>query len=73
MKVPRGDKILDWAINVLKLHADRKSILEVSILRTVNQYEVQFYFNKKGQSSQPTDGNCKKKILIIVIVHFVNR
>jgi len=32
VKVPRGDRILDWAINVLKLHADRKSILEVEFL-----------------------------------------
>ncbi len=30
VKVPRGDKILDWAVNVLKLHSNRKSILEVS-------------------------------------------
>jgi len=32
VKVPRGDKILDWGINVMKLHADRKSILEVEFI-----------------------------------------
>ncbi|CAM1299094.1 HECTD1 (predicted) [Pycnogonum litorale] len=29
VKVPRGDKILDWAMQVMKCHANRKSILEV--------------------------------------------
>jgi len=32
VKVPRGDQILDWGINVMKLHADRKSILEVEFI-----------------------------------------
>jgi len=32
VKVPRGEKILDWAVNVLKLHSNRKSILEVEFL-----------------------------------------
>jgi len=32
VKVPRGESILDWGINVMKLHADRKSILEVEFL-----------------------------------------
>lgn len=31
VKVPRGDKLLDWAIQVMKIHADRKSILEVRV------------------------------------------
>ncbi|XP_049940581.1 E3 ubiquitin-protein ligase Ufd4 isoform X3 [Schistocerca serialis cubense] len=29
VKVPRGEKLLDWAVQVMRLHADRKSILEV--------------------------------------------
>ncbi|GIY38730.1 e3 ubiquitin-protein ligase HECTD1, partial [Caerostris extrusa] len=29
VKVPRGDHLLDWAMQVLKVHAARKSILEV--------------------------------------------
>ena len=32
VKVPRGDKILDWAIQVMRVHAERKSILEVEFL-----------------------------------------
>ena len=32
VKVPRGDSILDWAIQVMKVHADRKAILEVEFL-----------------------------------------
>ncbi|XP_067009629.1 E3 ubiquitin-protein ligase HECTD1 isoform X3 [Anabrus simplex] len=29
VKVPRGEQLLDWAVQVMKVHADRKSILEV--------------------------------------------
>ncbi|KAL0267404.1 UNVERIFIED_CONTAM: hypothetical protein PYX00_009683 [Menopon gallinae] len=29
VKVPRGDQLLEWAMQVMKIHADRKSILEV--------------------------------------------
>ncbi|XP_075224551.1 ubiquitin fusion-degradation 4-like isoform X4 [Lycorma delicatula] len=29
VKVPRGEQLLSWAIQVMKVHADRKSILEV--------------------------------------------
>ncbi|XP_018579699.1 E3 ubiquitin-protein ligase Ufd4 isoform X5 [Anoplophora glabripennis] len=29
VKVPRGEQLLDWAMQVMKVHADRKSILEV--------------------------------------------
>ncbi|XP_064604069.1 LOW QUALITY PROTEIN: E3 ubiquitin-protein ligase HECTD1-like [Liolophura sinensis] len=29
VKVPRGDQLLEWAIQVMKYHADRKSILEI--------------------------------------------
>ena len=32
VKVPRGDCILDWAIQVIKAHAERKAILEVEFL-----------------------------------------
>lgn len=32
VKVPRGDELLDWAIQVMQIHADRKSILEVEFL-----------------------------------------
>ncbi len=29
VSVPRGDSILEWAMQVMKYHADRKSVLEV--------------------------------------------
>ncbi|CAG2058398.1 unnamed protein product [Timema podura] len=29
VKVPRGENLLDWALQVMRIHADRKSILEV--------------------------------------------
>lgn len=29
VKVPRGEQLFDWAIQVMKIHSDRKSILEV--------------------------------------------
>ncbi|KAJ8975323.1 hypothetical protein NQ317_008309 [Molorchus minor] len=29
VKVPRGDQLFEWAMQVMKIHADRKSILEV--------------------------------------------
>ncbi|KAK8786099.1 hypothetical protein V5799_007534 [Amblyomma americanum] len=29
VKVPRGDKLLDWAMQVMRLHAPRKTVLEV--------------------------------------------
>ncbi|KAK0175018.1 hypothetical protein PV327_008803 [Microctonus hyperodae] len=32
VSVPRGDKLLDWAEQVLKVHASRKSILEVEFI-----------------------------------------
>ncbi|XP_032682622.1 E3 ubiquitin-protein ligase HECTD1 isoform X8 [Odontomachus brunneus] len=32
VSVPRGDKLLDWAEQVLKVHASRKSILEVAFV-----------------------------------------
>jgi E3 ubiquitin-protein ligase HECTD1 len=32
VKVPRGDQLLDWAIQVMKVHADRKAILEVEFI-----------------------------------------
>ncbi|XP_066599740.1 E3 ubiquitin-protein ligase HECTD1 isoform X2 [Prorops nasuta] len=32
VSVPRGDKLLDWAEQVLKIHASRKSILEVEFV-----------------------------------------
>ncbi|XP_071454696.1 E3 ubiquitin-protein ligase HECTD1 isoform X6 [Hetaerina americana] len=32
VKVPRGERLLDWAEQVMKLHADRKSILEVEFV-----------------------------------------
>ena len=32
VKVPREENILDWGIQVMQLHADRKSILEVEFL-----------------------------------------
>lgn len=32
VKVPRGEEILNWALQVMKVHAERKSILEVEFL-----------------------------------------
>ncbi|XP_063927928.1 E3 ubiquitin-protein ligase HECTD1 isoform X6 [Zophobas morio] len=32
VKVPRGEEILSWAMQVMKIHSDRKSILEVEFL-----------------------------------------
>ena len=32
MKDPRGEQILNWRVNVMRLHADRKSILEVEFI-----------------------------------------
>jgi E3 ubiquitin-protein ligase HECTD1 len=32
VKVPRGEEILSWAVQVMKIHADRKSILEVEFV-----------------------------------------
>ncbi|XP_066550823.1 E3 ubiquitin-protein ligase HECTD1 isoform X12 [Amia ocellicauda] len=32
VKVPRGDSMMEWAENVMQIHADRKSVLEVEFL-----------------------------------------
>lgn len=32
VKVPRGDQLLEWAMQVMKIHADRKAILEVEFI-----------------------------------------
>ncbi|XP_066257361.1 E3 ubiquitin-protein ligase Ufd4 isoform X1 [Euwallacea similis] len=32
VKVPRGDDLLDWAMEVMKVHAEKKSILEVEFV-----------------------------------------
>jgi len=32
VKVPRGDQLLDWAMQVMRLHAERKSVLEVEFI-----------------------------------------
>ncbi|XP_072425082.1 E3 ubiquitin-protein ligase HECTD1 isoform X5 [Chiloscyllium punctatum] len=32
VKVPRGDTLMEWAENVMQIHADRKSVLEVEFL-----------------------------------------
>lgn len=29
VKVPRGDSLLPWAMQVMRYHAERKSVLEV--------------------------------------------
>ena len=34
VKVPRGDTLLPWAMQVMRYHAERKSVLEVCISRT---------------------------------------
>ena len=31
-QVPRGDQLLDWAMQVMRLHAERKSVLEVEFI-----------------------------------------
>lgn len=30
VKVPRGESLMEWAENVMQMHADRKSVLEVT-------------------------------------------
>nr|CAD7405780.1 unnamed protein product [Timema poppensis] len=35
VKVPRGENLLDWALQVMRIHADRKSILEVGTTTTI--------------------------------------
>ena len=32
VKVPRGEQLLDWAMQVMKTHAERKAILEVEFI-----------------------------------------
>ncbi|KAF6040204.1 HECTD1 [Bugula neritina] len=32
VKVPRGDKLLPWAMQVMKFHAERKSVLEIEFV-----------------------------------------
>ncbi|XP_051775957.1 E3 ubiquitin-protein ligase HECTD1 isoform X9 [Erpetoichthys calabaricus] len=32
VKVPRGDSLMEWAENVMQIHSDRKSVLEVEFL-----------------------------------------
>ncbi|XP_054154199.1 E3 ubiquitin-protein ligase HECTD1-like [Oppia nitens] len=32
VKVPRGDRLLDWGVHVMNIHADRKAILEVEFV-----------------------------------------
>lgn len=32
VKVPRGESLMEWAENVMQIHADRKSVLEVSFI-----------------------------------------
>lgn len=43
VKVPRGEHLLEWAIQVLKVHAARKSILEVSIFLVFLYSSKEFY------------------------------
>lgn len=32
VKVPRGESLMEWAENVMQIHADRKSVLEVKYI-----------------------------------------
>ncbi|XP_078675972.1 E3 ubiquitin-protein ligase HECTD1-like isoform X4 [Branchiostoma floridae x Branchiostoma belcheri] len=32
VKVPRGESLMEWAVNVMRIHADRKSVLEVEFV-----------------------------------------
>lgn len=38
VKVPRGDQLLPWAMQVMKIHADRKSILEVRYMYFLQRF-----------------------------------
>lgn len=46
VKVPRGEAMMEWAESVMQLHADRKSVLEVSGRRhgTTATPAAAFYF-----------------------------
>jgi len=33
VKVPRGESLMEWAENVMQIHADRKSVLEVPLYK----------------------------------------
>lgn len=35
VKVPRGESLMEWAENVMQIHADRKSVLEVPHIKFV--------------------------------------
>ena len=37
VSIPRGDDLLAWALQVMKLHAKRKSVLEVCKLKQNNR------------------------------------
>ena len=39
VKVPRNDKLLDWAMQLMHSHAERKSILEVRHLTMFSLYK----------------------------------
>lgn len=41
VKVPRGESLMEWAENVMQIHADRKSVLEVSHIKFVCVQEQQ--------------------------------
>ena len=45
--MPRGENILEWGIQVMRLHADRKSILEVGF-----KHLTRFCFSKPTEFSQ---------------------
>lgn len=38
VKVPRGESLMEWAENVMQIHADRKSVLEVPYIKFVYSY-----------------------------------
>ena len=51
VKVPRGDDMMDWAERVMAVHADRKSVLEVSRLLSV--YSLERCFTNLFMSRTP--------------------
>ena len=48
VKVPRGESLMEWAENVMQIHADRKSVLEVPLFKFLlvfsnDNYRVSLY------------------------------
>lgn len=48
VKVPRGESLMEWAENVMQIHADRKSVLEVS-----HSHLISFSMQEWPKTSKP--------------------